>query len=171
MWCHRGHPLRAPSSSSSDSPSLSSDFFADHYPRTCSGRGHFHDSSHYLGSPAPRPPTTMPSPMTSFTLFSFNCSLNRPRITTHITVVFHEEAQLGEPSSHPAGLGSDNAQTLNLQMGIASTSTQAPDAQARSAHGVEMAPVNLGPSESESALARDLLATGWCRIVEEPPDD
>lgn len=161
MRSRRGHPRRAPSSPSSDSPSLSSDFSVGHYPHTRSGRGRLLASSHY----------PVPSPSSGSVLFTFNCSLNRPRITAHILVVFHEEAQEGESSSHPEGPGSVTVSTSNLQMWIGSTSLQCPDAQARNAQAVVMVPVVPGPSESEAALARDLPDTGWCRIVEEPPDD
>ena len=86
-------------------------------------------------------------------------------------VVFHEEAQLGESSAHSAGLGATFAQTSNMKMGVGSASMQVPEAPSRSVPDVVMAPADLGPSESEDALARDLLASGWCRIVEELPDD
>lgn len=82
MRSRRGHPRRAPSSPSSDSPSPSSDFSVGHYPRTRSGRGCLLASSHY----------PMPSPLSGSMLFTFNYSLNCPRITAHILVVFHEEA-------------------------------------------------------------------------------
>ena len=56
-------------------------------------------------------------------------------------------------------------------MGEGSASLQVPKVPASSVPDVAMAPADLGPSESEEALARDLMASGWCRIVEEPPDD
>lgn len=75
MRSHRGTPRHAPSS----------ELTAGHYPCTRSGRGRFHLPSHY-------PPDSSSSPSFGFVIFSFNCTRNRPRITTHISVIFHEEA-------------------------------------------------------------------------------
>ncbi len=74
-------------------------------------------------------------------------------------------------SSHPEGSGSVSVLASTIQLGIGSASLQAPDAQARNAQDVVMAPVDPGPSDLEVAHARDLLDFGWCRIVEEPLDD
>ena len=88
-------------------------------------------------------------------LFSFNFSLNRPRITTSITVVFREEAQMEEQCTRPAGLSSEKSQEGN------------------SGVNVEIAPGDPGPSVSEAAPAMDsdMFSEGWCRIVEEPLDE
>jgi len=80
MGCRRGQPWRAPTSLSSDSPSLSSELFARCYPSTRNGRGRLRASRHHLG-----PPSSSGS-----AIFSFKSSLHRPRIMAHITVVFHE---------------------------------------------------------------------------------
>lgn len=50
-------------------------------------------------------------------------------------------------------------------------SLQAPKVQAHNALEVVMVLTDPGPSETEAARARDLPDFGWCRIVEEPPDD
>ena len=94
----RGQPRRAPSSPSTESnSSQSSDYYLCRYPNTRSGRGRLVGSGHRMDSPAPRFPTTSsPSPMTCTAQFSFNYSLNRPRITDLVTVVFREEAQTEE---------------------------------------------------------------------------
>ena len=85
--------------------------------------------------------------MTRTAQFSFNFSLNRPRITALVTVVFREEAQMEEECTRPAGLSSEKAsQHSGLQEG------------SRGMH-VEVAPSDPGPSE------------GWCRIVEEPAEE
>ena len=71
-------------------------------------------------------------------IFSFNFSLNRPRITASITVVFREEAQMEEQCTRPAGLSSEKAgQHSGLQEGSGGMT-------------VEVAPSDPGPSE------------GWC---------
>ena len=100
-----------------------------------------------MGSPAPHFPSASPSPTTCTVLFSFNLSLKCPRITASITVVFREEAQTEEECTRLAGLSSKKAsQHSGLQEG------------SRGMH-VEVAPSDPGPSE------------GWCRIVEEPPEE
>ena len=50
---------------------------------------------------------------------------------------------------------------------------QEPEAQVRRAHDVEIAPGDPGPSVSEASptMDSDMFAEGWCRIVEEPPDE
>ena len=79
--------------------------------------------------------------------FSFNCSLNRPRITALVTEVFCEEAQTEEECNRPTGLSSEKAgQHPGLQEG------------SRGMH-VEVALSDLGPSE------------GWFRIMEEPLEE
>ena len=153
MRCRRGsttgQPLRAPSSPSTESTSgQSSDYYVGRYPNTRSGRGRLVGSGHCMDFPAPGFPTaSSPSPTTHTVQFSFNCSLNRPRITASVTVVFREEAQTEEECTRPEGLSSEKAgQRSGLQEG---------------SHGmnVEVAPSDPGPSE------------GWCRIVEEPPEE
>lgn len=162
----RGCPARYLSSPSSISASLSSGTLPGHYPRTRSGRGHYIDTHHGWSSLAPRPPATSPPPTTCSARFTFSSSLIRPRITALFTVVFHEES-----SALPVGLEMDPAQTSNFQMGEGSASLQVPEVPASSVPDVAMAPADPGPSKSEEALARDLMASGWCRIVEEPPND
>jgi len=85
MRCRRGTPRRAPSSLASNSPSLSSNFTSCHYPRTHSGRGRLHLPSHY---PETRPPDSSSSPSFGSVTFTFNCSLNHPKITAHVSVLF-----------------------------------------------------------------------------------
>ena len=101
-----------------------------------------------MGSPAPHFPTASPaSPTTCIARFSFNCSLNRPRITASIIVVFREEAQMEEQCTRPAGLSSEKAgQNSGLQEGSGGMN-------------VEIAPGDLGPSK------------GWCQIVKELPEE
>ena len=101
----------APSSPSTESTSgQSSDYYAGRYPNTRSGRGRVVGSGHRMDSPAPRFPTaSSPSPMTHTAQFSFNCSLNRPRIMALVTVVFHKEAQTEEECTRPAGLSLEKA--------------------------------------------------------------
>ena len=85
--------------------------------------------------------------MTRTAQFSFNFSLNRPRITALVSVVFSEEAQTEEECTRPAGPSLEKVgQHSGLQEG------------SRGMH-VEVAPSDPGPSE------------GWCRIVEEPPEE
>lgn len=153
MRCYRGstrgQPLRAPSSPSTESSSgHCSDYYAGRYPNTRSGRGRVVGSGHHMDFPAPRFPTaSSPSPTTRTAQFSFNFSLNRPRITASVTVVFREEAQTEEECTRPAGLSSEKAsQHSGLQEGSRGIN-------------VEVEPSNPGPSE------------GWCRIVEEPPEE
>ena len=147
MRCHRGstrgQPLCAPSSPSTESSSHSSYYHAGCYPDTRSGQGRVLGSGHHMGSPAPHFPTASPSPTMCTVLFSFNFSLNRPRITASITVVFREEAQMEEQCTRLAGLSSEKfSQHSGLQEGSGGMN-------------VEVAPGDPGPSE------------GWCRIVEE----
>ena len=167
----RGRPSSAQSSPSSVSPSLSSGFLAGHYPRTHSGRGRLLDSRLSSGSPARRPPAFSPPPTTGSVRFTFNNALLRPRITAIFTVVFHEEAKWGEANDHSADLDVDCAQTSNIPTRAGGTMMQASADQDCSIPEVEMAPADPSPSISEDALARDLLASVWCRIVEEPTDD
>ena len=107
----RGQPLRAPSNPSTNLTSgQSSDYYAGRYPNTRSGQGRLVGSGHRMDSPAPCFPTaSSPSPTTRTAQFSFNCSLNRPRITALVTVVFREEAQTEEECTRPAGLSSEKA--------------------------------------------------------------
>ena len=84
--------------------------------------------------------------MTRNALFSFNFSLNCPRITVSITVVFREEAQMEEQCTRLVGLSSEKAgQHSGLQEGSSGMT-------------VEVAPSNPGTSE------------GWCQIIEEPKE-
>lgn len=144
MRCRRGTPRRAPSSPSSISTSLSSDFITGHYPHTRSGRGRLHLPNHY---PEPRPLDSTSSPTFGPAIFTFNCSLNHPRITAHVSVFFHEEAQeVGDSSSHQEGPGSVSAPNLR--------SVQAQEVPAHNAIDVVMKQVAPGPSENEVARAR-----------------
>ena len=143
----RGQPLHATSSPSTKSSSQSSDYYAGRYPNTRSGWGRVIGSGHRMGSPAPHFPTASPSPTTRNALFSFNFSLNLPRITASITMVFREEAQVEEQCTRPTGLSSGKAgQHSGLHEGSGGLN-------------VEIAPGDPRPSE------------GWCRIVEEPPEE
>ena len=107
----RGQPRRAPSNTSTESTSgQSSDYYLGRYPNTRSGRGRLVVSGHRMDSPTPSFPTvSSPSPTTRTAQFSFNCSLNRPRITALVTVVFREEAQTEEECTRPAGPSSEKA--------------------------------------------------------------
>ena len=126
----------------------SSDYYLGRYLNTRSGRGQVVGFGHRMDSPAPRFPTaSSPSPTMRTAQFSFNCSLNRPRIMALVTVVFHKEAQTEEECTRPTGLSSEKAgQHSGLQEGSCGMH-------------VEVAPSDPGPSE------------GWCRIVEEPAED
>ena len=143
MRCRRGTPWHAPSILSSNSPSLSSEFIAGHYPRTRSGRGHLHLPSHY---PEPRSPDSTSSPSFGSVIFTFDCSLNHPSITVHNSVFFHEEAQVGESSSHQEGPCSVSAPNP--------FSLKAPEVQVHNALDVVMVLTDPGPSETEAARAR-----------------
>ena len=152
MRCRRGstrrQPRRAPSSPSIESTSgQSSDYYLGRYPNTRSGRGRLVASGHRMDSPAPGFPTaSSPSPTMHTVQFSFNFSLNRPRITASVTVVFREEAQTEEECTRPAGLSSEKAsQHSGVQEGSFGMN-------------VEVAPSDPGPFE------------GWCRIVEDPEE-
>ena len=94
-----------------------------------------------MGSPAPHFPTASPSPTTCTVLFSLNFSLKHPQITSSITVVFREEAQVEEQCTHLVGLSSEKAQ------------------EGSGGVNVEIVPGDPGPFK------------GWCRIFEEPLDD
>ena len=120
----RGQPLRAPSSPSTESSSHSSDYYAGRYPNTRSGQGQVLGSGHRMGSPAPHFPIASPSPTTRTALFSFNFSLNHPRIIASITMVFREEAQVEEQCTRPASLSSEKAQLSGLQEGSSGTNVQ-----------------------------------------------
>ena len=118
QWMHccrgrtRGQPLRAPSIPSTESSSgQSSDYYAGRYPNTMSGRGRIVGSCQRMHSPAPRFPTaSSPSMATTRTAqFSFNFSLNRPRIIASVTVVFREEAQTEEECTCLVVLSSEKA--------------------------------------------------------------
>ena len=113
----RGQPLRAPSNTSTESSSHSSDYYAGRYPNTRSGRGRVLGSGHRMGSPAPHFPTASPSPTTRTALFSFNFSLNHPRIIASITMVFREEAQVEEQCTRSVGLSSEKSQLSGFQEG------------------------------------------------------
>ena len=78
-----------------------------------------------------------------------------------------------EQCTRPAGLSSKKAQLSGLQEGSDGMNVQEPDAQVRRARVVEIAPQDPRPSVSEAAPAMDsdMFAEGWCRIVEEPPDE
>ena len=70
---------------------------------------------------------------------------------------------MGESSSHQEVPGSVSEPNL--------FSLQASEVQAHNALDVVIVLTDPGPSETEAACARDLPDFGWCRIVEEPPDD
>ena len=70
---------------------------------------------------------------------------------------------MGESSSHQEGPGSISAPNP--------FSLQATEIHAHNTLDVEMASTDLGPSDPEAARASDMSDSGWCRIVEEPPDD
>ena len=144
----RGQLLRAPSSPSTELSFGQSSDYAGRYPNTRSGRGRVVGSGHRMDSHAPHFPTaSSPSPTMRTAQFSFNFSLNNPRITASVNVVFREEAQTEEECTRPMGLSSEKAgQHSGLQEGSRGMN-------------VEVAPSDPRPSE------------GWCRIVEEPPEE
>jgi len=116
----------------------------------------------------PSSPGYSNSPSFSSAIFSFNCSLNRPRITAHVSILFLEEAQdEGDPSAPmPLTEEDQNPNTLrpiaDMQLGTT------PQASA----------VNVNPGahalpdrhDHATAQDQDLNEGGWCRIVEESPD-
>jgi len=65
----------------------------------------------------------------------------------------------------------DPTQTSYFQKGTGSSSLQVLEVPDSGIPIVAMAPADPRPSKSEEALARDLMALGRCRIIEEPPDD
>jgi len=89
-------------------------------------------------------------------IFTFNSSLNRPRITTHISVAFHEVEQTEDSGPHLRGSGAVSVPSSTLQLGIGNAPRQALDAQVRSAQDVVMALINPGPSDQNVSQARDL---------------
>ena len=104
MRSHRGTHRRAPSHPSSNAPFISSDLSTGHYPRTRSGRGRLHLPGHF-------PPDSSSSPSFGLVIFTFNCSLNHPRITAHVSVFLLEEGKEAWGSStHQEGLASVSAQ-------------------------------------------------------------
>jgi len=169
MRSRRGTPQLAPSSPSSSSLSLSSEFIVGHYSHTRSGRGRFLLPNHY---PEPHPPDSLSSPSFGSAIFTLNFSLNRPRISTHISVIFYEEAQdVREYSSHQEGPASISAPNP--------FSVQAPEVPTHNALDMVMAPAAPGPFETDAAPSpyetdaaptRDLPDFDWCKILEEPPD-
>jgi len=84
-------------------------------------------------------------------------------------VVFHEEIQAEDTSTHPGCSGAISTPSSSLQLNVKNPPRQAANEQTCRAQDVMMA--DPGPSVQNAAQARDLLDFGWCRIIEEPPDD
>ena len=91
MLRRRGSARDAPSRPSSGDAASSQD------PRSRCGRGGILRPNEFL---KPSSPGSSSSPSLGSTIFTFNCSLNRPWITAHVSVLFLEEAQEeGTPSA------------------------------------------------------------------------
>ena len=166
----RGLPSSDHSNPSSVTSSMSSGLGTSHYPWTRSERGRTQEFRQNWSSQAP-PPLASSVPTTGSARFIFNSSLTRPRITAILSVVFLEESLYGESSLQHVVPIVDTAQFSNINLERGRDSLQPPSIPASSVPDEDMVPAEPGPSVSEEALAHDMLASGWCRIVEVPPDD
>lgn len=112
--------------------------------------------------------------MSSFgsTIFTFNFSLNHPWITAHVSVLLLEEAQDEGDTTAPMQLTEDEQDvgdlntpkpTVGMQLGMV------PSTSAVNANPIAPAPPEL--NDNAVAQAQDLNAGGWCRIMEEAPDE
>lgn len=108
----------------------------------------------------PDSPGSSNSPSFGYAIFSFNCSPNRPRITAHVSILFLEEAQeegeLSAPLPH-------TEEDQNPNSPRPSTDMQHGTSQPASA-------INIVPV-AHAQPDRQEHEDGWCRIVEEPPDE
>jgi len=162
MLSHRGSARGAPSRPSS------ADAASSQEPRSRSRRGGILRPSQIL---EPSSLGSSTSPSFGSAIFTFNCSLNRPRITAHISILFLEEAQEeGDPSApmpitedaHEEGEPSAPMLIAGLQ--------QEMEPPASIANVNPMVPVPPVTRENEATQAQDLAEGGWCMIVEEIPD-
>lgn len=108
MGCRRGQPRHAPTSSSSNPPSFSSELPVGHRPFTRSRIGRFCATSSRHG----------PAPTSGSAIFTFDSILNRPRINAYFTVVFHEDSQTKDTGTHPGGSGAILAPSSSLQLNV-----------------------------------------------------
>ena len=101
-------------------------------------------------------------------------SLNRPRITAILSVVFMEDS-LPEVSRVPPAVPMENfapaSQFSQFNLGSGSTLLQPPSRPADFVPYEDILSTEPGPLASQAELAPEMLATGWCRIVEENPED
>ena len=143
------------------------------YPRTCSGRGRSLDFCSYWG-PHSRRSSAASANTTSSARFTFQSSLNRPRITAILSVVFIEDC-LPEASSVqsavPMETSAPASQFSHFNLGSGSTPLQPPSRTADFVPDEDMLSAEPGPQASLADLAPDMLVTGGCRIVEENPED
>ena len=116
MRCRRGssrnQSRRPPStpSTSSDPPSHSDSHHSPHSDRILHSGRRIHSTN-------PMPPPTH----TQTASFSYNSSLNRPRVTASITVVFQEEPQATARGSDQANQDISEAQSAEMHGGIRHT--------------------------------------------------
>lgn len=126
-------------------------------------------SSQFLDSEAP---DFASSPAFGSAIFNFNSSLNCPRISAHVSVLFIEESPDGSDSRGSRG------------MQPADGSTKATKTPSADPENVSKSPL-AGPSGAQEVMinqkedvnmetvpnAAEVAEFGWCRVVEEDPEE
>ena len=108
----------------------------------------------------PNSPDSANSPSFGSATFSFNCSLTRPQITAHVSVLFIEEAQdEGEPSA-----------TIPHNEEVHNPSSPNPTTDMQQGQPQPASAISLVPDAHAQPDMQE-LEEGWCRIVEEQPDE
>ena len=105
-------------------------------------------------------PDSSNSPSFGSAIFSFNCSLNRPRITAHVSVLFIEESQHEGESNTPIP---HSEEVHNPRSPKPTSEMQKEQPQPASAI-ISMMEAHVQPDMQEPEM-------GWCRIVEEELDE
>ena len=113
-------------------------------------------------------PNSEPAPMPAFgsAIFNFSSSLNRPRISAHVSVLFLEDSPDGGDSQdnrgkHPVG-GSKNV--MEKPADVPENVSNRPLAQEMTTRKGDNVNMDSFPT------AEEMEKYGWCRVVEEEPD-
>lgn len=150
MGCCRGQPRSAPTESSS------TELSGKRRPLTRNRRGR---SRATISRPEP-------VPTTGSAIFTFDSTLNRPRITAYFTVVFHEESQAKDIRTQSGNSRAIPALYSSLQLNVQNAPWQAANEQTGRAQEAMM--VDPNSAAQNATQVEDWLDMGWCRIIEKP---
>lgn len=112
-------------------------------------------------------PGSSSAPYFGSTIFTFNIPLNCPRINSHASVLFIDEAQDEGGTSAPPEFAApvDMAKTSELPTAEKGKGTDLPDLQ------MEKNQKQPEAVEAKEGQAQEEEEYGWCPIVEEVPED